>query len=48
MSFQDETKARRDLDLWRDASEAHIRSDLSSSLPIASSPVAWSSHQAGK
>ncbi len=28
MSFQDETKARRDLDLWRDASEAHIRSDL--------------------
>jgi hypothetical protein len=28
MSVQDETQARRDLDLWRDASEAHIRSDL--------------------
>jgi hypothetical protein len=26
--FQDETKARRILDRWRDASEAHIRSDL--------------------
>jgi len=25
MSFQDETKARRILDLWRGASEAHIR-----------------------
>src|SRR5258708_1981597 len=28
MSFQDETKARRILDHWRDPSEAHIRSDL--------------------
>ena len=28
MSFQDETKARWILDLWRGASEAHIRSDL--------------------
>ena len=27
MSFQDETKARRILDRWRGASEAHIRSD---------------------
>jgi hypothetical protein len=28
MSFQVETKARRILNRWRDASEAHIRSDL--------------------
>jgi hypothetical protein len=28
MSFQDETKARRILDRWRGASDAHIRSDL--------------------
>jgi hypothetical protein len=28
MSFQDETKARRILDLWRGASEALMRSDL--------------------
>ena len=28
MSFQDETKARRILGLWRGVSEAHIRSDL--------------------
>jgi hypothetical protein len=28
MSFQDGTKARRILDRWQGASEAHIRSDL--------------------
>jgi len=28
MSFQDEAKARRILDCWQRASEAHIRSDL--------------------
>ena len=31
-------KARRDLDLWRDASEAHIRSDLKRASNEARSP----------
>ena len=38
MSFQGETKARRILDLWRGASEAHIRSDLQRASNEASSP----------
>jgi hypothetical protein len=38
MSVQDETEARRDLDLWRDASEAHIRSDLSRASNEARGP----------
>jgi hypothetical protein len=38
MSFQDETKARRILDLWRGASEAHIRSDLQRASNDATGP----------
>jgi len=38
MSFQDDTKARRILDLWRGPSEADIRSDLQRASNEAKGP----------
>ena len=38
MSFQNKTKARRILDRWQGASEAHIRSDLQRASNEASGP----------
>lgn len=38
MSFQDGTKARRILDRWQGASEAHIQSDLQRASNEASGP----------
>jgi hypothetical protein len=38
MSIQDEAKARRILDRWRDASETHIRSDLQRASNEAGGP----------